>query len=132
MNRPPEPPRPTTDDILAKVDRLLKRDLPAAPPAEDVPTLSEVLVPGTHARSGTIASGGIDPAFEAKLVQAILREWLPVLEAKVTEDVRRRLVTEMSQALTHAVTAAVTEIRSDIQLTVEAAVKQAVRQTLRP
>jgi hypothetical protein len=126
---PIDPAKPSADDILAKVDRLLKRDQPAATPSEDVPTLSEVLVPGTHTRSmATLAAPSIDPA---KLVQAITREWLPVLEAKVAEDVRRRLIAELSQSLSHAVQAAVQDVRNDINQTLEAAVTRAVNDVLK-
>lgn len=128
---PSDPIKPSTEEILAKVDRLLKRDQPAPIVSEDVPILSEVLVPGTHTRQMATLGAAWDAAIEAKLVQAITREWLPVLEAKVAEDVRRRLVSELSHSLTNAVQAAVVEVRNDIHQTLEAAVTRAVADVLK-
>jgi hypothetical protein len=128
---PPDPPRSNADEILAKVDRLLKRDQVAAPTSDDVPMLSEVLVPGTHTRPMHVSGPMLDPGFEARVVQAILRDWLPTIEARIADDVRRRLVTEMSQALSIAVVSALADVRADVRQTLEAAVNKAVSDALK-
>lgn len=73
------------------------------PPSLDLPTLTDVLVPGQTAGLGAMDGGGVDPraadgwALEQRLTELLMKRLAPAIEAKLREEIQAAVRQALAQ-----------------------------------
>ena len=116
-------------DILGKADALLRRHVPprtGSPDGADVPVLTELITPGSHAAPTPALprEGGI-PSRET-LTREVVAEVVNTVQARLAQDLERRLAQQVTTEVQAAVAAALGDLRQDIANAVGDAVAEAL------
>jgi len=123
-------------DILGKADALLRRHVPSntAGDGRDVPVLTELITPPGGKPATPPAPGPVPPAIPAPVAPSrddaftrdLVAEVVNAVEARLAQDLERRLAPQVTAEVQAAVAATLGDLRQDIANAVGDAVAEAL------